>query len=145
MTVKSIPAGYHTVTPYLTVSNAAELIEFLKKAFDAREKERFQRPDGAIGHAEVIIGDSVIMMGEPMDGCVPTTSAFYLYVNDADAMFKQAIEAGAVSVMEPAGQFWGDRLGAVKDRFGNSWNIATHMEDVTQEELQRRMEACYVA
>jgi len=142
MSVKPIPEGYHTVTSFLTVRGAVELIEFLKMAFNAREKERIMMPNGALAHAEVIIGDSTIMLGEPMGGdCVPMPGAFYLYLEDMDAVYKRALEAGATSTMEPADQFWGDRLAAVKDRFGNIWNLATHVEDVSAEEMQRRMAA----
>ena len=141
MSVKPIPEGYHTVTPYLLVAGAAELIEFLKTAFHACEKERIMTPDGAIGHAEVIIGNSVIMLADPKGECGPMPGAFYLYLEDMDAVYKRALEAGATSTMEPADQFWGDRLAAVKDRFGNIWNLATHVEDVSAEEMQRRMAA----
>ncbi|OQX19849.1 MAG: glyoxalase [Desulfobulbaceae bacterium A2] len=141
MKVKAIPAGYHTVTPYLTVTGAADLIEFLKQAFTAREKERFTRPDGAIGHAEVIIGDSVIMLGEPKGECGPMGGALYLYVEDVDAVYQSALAAGASSGMAPADQFWGDRTATVNDRFGNIWHLATRVEDVSFEELQRRMAA----
>ncbi len=141
MKTSAIPAGYHTVTPYLTVQGTADLIEFLKKAFAAREKERFTLPDGSIGHAEVIIGDSVIMLGEPKEKCQPMPAAFYLYVDEVDAIYKQALAAGATSTMEPANQFWGDRAAAVNDRFGNIWHIATRIEDVPLEEIERRMAA----
>jgi len=142
MSVKPIPEGYHTVTPFLTVPGAVELIEFMKTVFSAREKERIMMPNGALAHAEVIIGDSVIMLGEPMGGdCVPMPGAFYLYLEDMEAAYQRALAAGATSTMEPADQFWGDRLAAVKDRFGNIWNLATHVEDVSAEELQRRMAA----
>jgi len=142
MSVKPIPEGYHTVTPFLTIPGAVELIEFLKQVFNAREKERIMMPNGALAHAEVIIGDSVIMLGEPMGGeCVPMPGAFYLYLEDMEAAYQRALAAGATSTMEPADQFWGDRLAAVKDRFGNVWNLATHVEDVSAEELKRRMAA----
>lgn len=140
MTASTLPQGYHTVTPYLAVTGAADCIEFLKQAFDAREKERMLRPDGAIGHAEVIIGDSVIMLGEPKGGdCRPMPGMLFLYVSDVDATYARAIAAGATSQMEPADQFWGDRLAVVRDRFGNVWDIATRVEEVSTEELQRRM------
>jgi PhnB protein len=141
MSVKPIPEGYHTVTPYLNIQGAAELIEFLQKAFAARVKERIDRPDGAIVHAEIRIGDSIVMLSDPGGDCAPMPGAFYLYVTDADAAYKCAIEAGATSVMEPTDQFWGDRQGGVKDRFGNLWWIATRVEGVSEEELQRRMAA----
>ncbi|MDR3542645.1 MAG: VOC family protein [Desulfosporosinus sp.] len=136
---KSIPEGYHTVTPYLTVTDAADLIEFLKQAFAAREKERFTQPDGAIGHAEVIVGNSVIMLGEPKGECRPMSGAFYLYVEDVDAVYQCTLAAGASSAMAPADQFWGDRTATVHDRFGNIWHLATRIEEVSPEELQRRI------
>ena len=140
MTVKPIPDGYHSVIPYLIVHGAAGLIDFLRHAFDATEKERHTWPDGSIMHAEVKIGDSVIMLGEARGEWKPMPASIYLYVNDADATFRKAIKAGAVSVMEPADQFYGDRHGGVKDPCGNLWWVATHIEDVPPEELQRRME-----
>ena len=143
MSVKTIPEGYHTITPFLTIPGAVELIDFLKTAFQAREKERIMMADGSLAHAEVWIGDSIIMLGEPMGDCVSMPGAFYLYVDDMEAAYKRALEAGATSTMAPADQFWGDRLAAVKDRFGNIWNLATHVEDVSGEELQRRMAALF--
>jgi uncharacterized glyoxalase superfamily protein PhnB len=140
MAVKRIPKGYHTVTPYLTVKGAAELLEFLKKAFDAKETERVMRPDGSIGHAEVRIGDSVVMMDDAMGEGKVMPTAIYLYVNDADATYKRALRAGATSVMEPADQFWGDRHGGVKDPAGNYWWIATRIEEVPPAELKKRAE-----
>lgn len=141
MAVKPIPEGYHTVTPYLVVPGVAKLIDFLEQAFGAQEKERHARPDGAIMHAEVKIGDSIVMMGEPMGEFKAIPAALYLYVEDVDAVYKRALEAGATSVMEPADQFYGDRNGGVKDPAGNLWWIATHIEDVSPEELARRAAA----
>ena len=141
MKATTIPAGYHTVTSYLTVSGAADLIAFLKQAFAACEKECFTQPDGTIGHAEVNIGDSVIMMGEPKKDCKPMAGAFYLYMDEVDAVYKRALTAGATSAMEPANQFWGDRTATVHDRFGNIWHIATRIEDVSPEELKKRIAA----
>jgi PhnB protein len=141
MAVKPIPEGFHAVTPYFVVPGVARLIDFMKQAFGAVEKDRMARPDGAIMHAEVRIGDSVIMMGEPMGQFGPMPSALYLYVNDTDAVYKRALQAGAASVTEPADQFWGDRNAGVKDPCGNLWWIATHKEDVAPEEMRRRSEA----
>ena len=141
MAVKPIPEGYHTVTPYLTVQGAAKLIEFLKQAFEAREIERMTQPDGTIRHAEVRIGDSVVMMSEAGGEREPMPSGIYLYVNDTDAVYKRALQVGATSLMEPADQFYGDRSAGVKDSSGNHWWIATHKEDVSAQELQRRAEA----
>jgi PhnB protein len=139
--VKPIPDGYHTVTPYLVVPRVAELIDFLKQAFGAEETFRMPRPDGAIAHAEVRIGDSMVMMGEPMGQFQPMLAMVHLYVDDADAMYKRALEAGATSVREPTDQFYGDRTAGVKDPAGNQWWIATHKEDVAPDELARRAEA----
>lgn len=141
MPVKPIPEGYHTVTPYLTVPGVARLIEFLKQAFGAEEKERMARPDGAVMHAEVRIGDSMVMLGEPSGNFSPMPAMIYLYVDDTDAAYRRALEAGATSMMEPADQFYGDRNAGVKDPSGNLWWIATHKEDVPPEEMKRRAEA----
>jgi uncharacterized glyoxalase superfamily protein PhnB len=139
--VKPKPEGFHTVTPYLIVEGVAGLIDFLKQAFGAEEIERMASPDGGIAHAEVRIGDSIIMMGEPRDEWKPMPGSIYLYVDDTDAAYKRALEAGATSLMEPADQFYGDRNGGVKDPSGNHWWIATHIEDVAPEEMARRAEA----
>jgi PhnB protein len=141
MPVKPIPDRYHTLTPYLIVAGVAQLIEFLKSAFDAKEGHRSTRPDGAIMHAEVTIGDSPIMMGEPMGEFQPMPCMLYIYVEDTDAVYKQALKAGATSMMEPADQFYGDRNAGVKDMWGNLWWIATHVEDVALEELEKRAQA----
>jgi len=138
-TVNYIPDGYHTVTPYLCVDGAAGLLDFVKQAFDAVEIERIPRPDGKIAHAEVRIGDSVVMIGDAPDERMPT--AIYLYVRDTDATYSRALEAGATSVMEPADQFYGDRNAGVKDACGNLWWIATHKENVSPEEIAKRAQA----
>ena len=137
-TVKSIPNGYHTATPYLTVQEADKLIAFMQQVFEAKETERVTRPDGKIAHADVRIGDSVIMLAEGSDDWKPMPGAIYLYVNDTDAIYKRALKAGAASLMEPADQFHGDRMAGVRDPFGNVWWIVTHVEDVPPEDLQRR-------
>jgi uncharacterized glyoxalase superfamily protein PhnB len=141
MAVKPIPEGYHSVTPYLVVEGAAKLIDFLRQAFDAQETFRMPKPDGTIMHAELKIGDSMVMMGEGSETWKAIPSVLYLYVNDADAVYKRALQAGATSTMEPADQFYGDRHGSVKDPAGNVWWIATHKEDVPPEELKKRAEA----
>lgn len=141
MSVKPIPDGYHSVTPYLTVEGAAKLIDFLQQAFDAKVTMRMERPDGTIGHAEVQIGDSVVMLAEASGQWKPMTGAIYLYVNDTDSTYKHALAAGAVSVMEPANQFYGDRNAGIKDTAGNFWWIATHVEDVAPDEMKKRAEA----
>ena len=119
MPVKPIPDGYHTVTPYLTVPGVAALIDFLKTVFDAKEIERMASQDGRIMHAEVRIGDSVIMLGEPLGDSVPRPGSLYVYVNDTDRTYNRALQAGAISVMEPNDQFYGDRNAGVKDASGN--------------------------
>jgi PhnB protein len=143
MAAKAVPEGYHTVTPYLMVERADKLLEFIERVFDAKVIERMDRPDGLIGHAEVRLGDSVIMLGD-VGGTrklEAMPAALYLYVKDADATYRRALEAGAASIMEPADQFYGDRQGGVKDSWGNQWWIATHFEDVSPEEIIRRAEA----
>jgi len=136
--VKPIPDGYHALTPYLIVSGVSRLIEFLKNAFGADELHRTVLPDGTVMHAEVRIGGSPLMMGEAGGAFPPMPGSIYLYVKDADAAYRRALDAGAVSVMEPADQFHGDRYGGVKDPSGNCWWIATHIEDVLPEEMKRR-------
>ncbi len=140
MAVKPIPEGLHTVTPYLVVSGVARLIDFLKQAFDATEMHRSTRPDGTVMHAQVKIGDSPIMMGEVWGEFPPKAASLYLYVPDTDVVYKRALAAGAVSIMEPMDMFYGDRNGGVKDFAGNEWWIATHIEDVPPAELERRAE-----
>ena len=149
--VKPIPDGYGTVTPYLIVNGAARAIEFYQQAFGARETSRMARPDGRIGHAEIMIGDSHVMLadehpeigarGPQSIGGSPVT--FLLYVADVDAQVERAVKAGAKLVRPVADQFYGDRTGGVEDPFGHVWYIATHVEDVSPEELQRRAAAAH--
>ena len=141
MAVKPIPEGYHTVTPYMTVQGADTLIAFLKEAFGALESERLTGENGRIQHAEVRIGDSVVMMAQATEQWKAMPSAIYLYVDDTDATYQRALQAGATSVMEPADQFYGDRNAGVQDPVGNYWWIATRIEDVSSEELARRAAA----
>ena len=142
MAVKPIPEGHHTVTPYITVPGVANLVDFLKRAFGAQETyPMMRRPDGTVMHAEVKIGDSVIMMGEPMGEFKAMPASLYLYVDDTDAVYQRALQAGATSLMEPADQFYGDRNAGIKDVSGNRWWIATHKEDVPPEEMAKRAEA----
>src|SRR6516162_8868502 len=151
MAVKPIPEGYHSVTPYLIVNGAAPALDFYKKAFGAKELFRFPTLDGRIGHAEIKIGDSHIMLAdEPQDELhrqmgyrSPTTLGgsgvgIMLYVEDVDAVAKQAVAAGAREVRPVVDQFYGDRSGTFTDPFGHIWTIGTHKEDVSPEELQRR-------
>lgn len=141
MAVNPIPEGHHTVTPYLTVRGAGALIEFVKKAFDATVIFEMKRPNGSIGHAEVKIGDSLVMLGEVPDQSQPMPAMLHLYVANADAWYNKAIAAGATVVREIADQFYGDRSGGVLDMCGNQWWISTHVEDVSQVEMDRRMAA----
>jgi PhnB protein len=138
MSALPIPAGYHTVTPYLAVPDAQNLIDFMVKVFDAKEREIIRKPDGQIRHAEFQIGDSIIMLGTTSSTYGNATATLYVYVDDADARYQRALDAGATSISEPTNQFYGDRHAGVKDTNGISWWIATHIEDVAPEELARR-------
>jgi len=143
-----VPEGYHTITPYLAVDSAAEAIDFYQRAFGAQERVRMDGPGGAIMHAELQVGDSMIMLSDPFpqSSTTPpkqlggTSVSIFAYVENIDDVYKQAIDAGASSLMEPDDMFWGDRFGSVQDPFGHSWTIATHIEDVEPEEMQRRSE-----
>jgi PhnB protein len=146
MAVKPIPEGHHTVAPYLAVDNAAEAIEYYKSAFGAQERTRMEAPGGGIAHAELEIGDSVVMLSDPFPQASTkpprelggTSVSVFMYVEDVDAVVKQAVDAGATVLMEVADQFWGDRFGSIQDPFGHSWAIATHVEDLTPEEIAER-------
>ncbi len=138
--VDAIPAGFHSVTPMLNVKGAVQAIEFYTRAFGAVEKFRMPAPDGTIMHAELAIGDSIIMMAEATREA-PTVSSLYVYVPDADAVFERAVKAGAKAKMPVTNMFWGDRFGSVSDPYGNTWSIATHVEDVPPEEMPRRAQA----
>jgi PhnB protein len=153
MAVQPVPEGFHTLTPYLAVENAADAIEYYKKAFGAEEKFRMDAPGGKIGHAELQIGDSLIMLSDPFPQSSTktpselgaTTGSVFMYVEDVDAVVKQAIDAGATVTMEVADQFWGDRFGTITDPFGHMWSIATHIEDVPLEEMAERAKAAMAA
>ncbi len=132
--------GSHTVVPYLIVNGAAQLIEFLEKTFDAVVTENM-KADGVIRHAEVKIGDTLIMMGEGCAEYKATANGFYIYVEDVDSSYHRALKNGATSVMKPADQFYGDRSGGVQDPTGNTWWIATHKEEIDEKELQKRFDA----
>ena len=140
MPAKPVPDGFHTVTPYLTCERVAEVIEFLKRALAATETDRMVGPDGRVMHAEVKVGDSILMMGEPTGEWKPMPCALYVYVTDCDAAYQRALAAGGTSIAEPADQFYGDRHGGVRDVAGNLWWIATHQEDMSLQELRRRAE-----
>jgi PhnB protein len=149
MSAKPIPDGYHTATPYLVVQGAASALEFYKKAFGAEELMRLASPDGKIGHAEIKIGDSPIMLADefPEMGFRGPRSlggspvSILLYVEDVDARFNQAIAAGAIAVRPVMDQFYGDRSGNLEDPFGHRWTLATHKEDVSPEEIEKRFAA----
>ena len=145
--VQSIPPGYHTVTPYLIVNNAAKAIEFYKKAFGATELMRFPGPNDSVMHAEVKIGDSPVMLADEMpdQGHVGpqslggTSVSLMMYVDDVDARFAQAVAAGATVKRPVADQFYGDRVGVLADPFGHIWSLGTHKEDLSAEEIHKRM------
>jgi PhnB protein len=149
MGVKAIPDGYYSLTPYLVIKGAAEAIEFYTKVFGAVEQLRMPGPEGRIMHAEVKIGNSILMLADenPERGYLsPKTiggsaSSVMLYTEDVDATFKRATAAGATVDMPPSDMPWGDRMGNLKDPFGHSWAIATHTEDVSPEEIEKRMAA----
>lgn len=149
MAVKPIPDGYHSVTPYLIVKNAGSAIEFYKKAFGAIELFRMPGPDGKVMHAEIKIGDSVIMLADefPQMDCLGpetrggATSSILLYVPDVDSFAKQVEAAGAKVVRPLQDQFYGDRSATYSDPFGHVWTVATHKEDLTPEEMEKRMAA----
>jgi PhnB protein len=141
VSTKAIPIGYHTITPYFSVRYAPKLIAYLKEAFDAQEIETHALPDGTIINAQIKIGDSMILIGEAPKGLGKSKqmpAMLYMYVNDADAVYKKAIRAGGKSIREPMDQFYGDRSAAVEDPAGNQWWIATHMEEMSRAELVKR-------
>ena len=148
MKAKPLPVGYHNVMPYLIIDGAAQAIEFYKKAFGATERMRIPAPGGKVGHAELKIGDSIIMLADEfpeMGARGPksiggTPVSFCVYVDDVDKSFPQAIAAGAKETRPLKDQFYGDRSGTLEDPFGHTWTIATHVEDVSAEEMARRAE-----
>jgi uncharacterized glyoxalase superfamily protein PhnB len=140
MAAKPIPEGHSTVSPYLIVPGAAKVIDLLTQAFGAKELFRSERGQGVIAHAEVKIGDSVIMLSDASPEFPAMPAMVHVYVQDVDAAYARAVRAGATSVREPSDQFYGDRSGGVKDSGGNVWWIATHKEDVSPDELARRAE-----
>ena len=143
--VSPIPAGYHSVTPYLVMDGAAKAIEFYKQAFDATELLRMPMPDGKVAHAEIKIGDSPVMMADATEefkgprafGGTPVS--IMIYVEDVDRIFRQALAQGATQLRPIVDQFYGDRSGTLVDPFGHVWTVATHIEDVSPEEMDRRM------
>ena len=145
MGVNPIPEGYRTVTPYLVVEGAATVLDFVKQAFGAEEKFRMEAPDGKIGHAEAQIGDSMVMLGDAGEEHPAMPAMIHLYVDDCDATYERALAAGATSEREPTDQFYGDRSAGVRDSAGNLWWIATHVEDVPEEEMAKRIEEATAA
>ena len=153
MAAKPIPEGYHSVSPALSIDGAAESIEFYKRAFGANERYRMPWPDGTVAHAELEIGDSVVMLSDPFpeSGVTPrralggTSVGIFLYVEDVDAVFQQAVDAGATVTTPLEDMFWGDRFGSVTDPFGHHWSLATHVEDVPPEEMEERAKAAMAA
>lgn len=141
MPVQFKPEGYHTVTPTIIVNGAARLTEFLKKVFDAKVLISIPGPNNTIAHSEVQLGDSRLMIADAGPRFAAQSSSFYLYLPDCDAVYKNALAAGAKSEHEPTDQFYGDRNGSFIDEWGNRWAVGTHVEDVPPEELDRRMKA----
>ena len=150
---KSIPQDFHSVTPYLTLSNAARALDFYKRAFGAQELMRMDGPDGKIGHAEIKIGDSKIMLADEMPGggsqspqsLGGTTGGIFLYVDNVDTVFSQAVSAGAKAEAQPTDMFWGDRFARVTDRWGNDWGLAAHTQDMTPDEMKKAEQAAIAA
>jgi len=153
MPTKPIPEGYHTLSAYLAVDDAAKAIDWYTSAFGAREVVRMNGPDGKVGHAELQIGDSKLMLSDPFPQSSTTppkemggsTAGLFMYVEDVDAVVKQAVDRGATIVMEVADQFWGDRFGTISDPFGHTWSIATHVEDLSPEEIEARGREAFAA
>jgi PhnB protein len=146
--VRPIPEGYHSLTPQLTCRDAGKAIDFYKKVFGARELMRMPSPDGKVMHSELQIGDSRLMVNDEMPGMsvAPEPSALhssylFIYIENVDAVFNRGVDAGAHVDMPLANMFWGDRYGKFTDPFGHQWGIATHVEDVAPDEMQRRMDA----
>ncbi|MFZ0582764.1 MAG: VOC family protein [Candidatus Acidiferrales bacterium] len=145
--VKAIPEGYHSISPSLTCKDAARAIEYYKKAFNAQEVMRMPSPDGKISHAELKIGDSIIFLNDEMGPMTASSGtprmSLFLYVEDADTTFNNAVKAGGKVDMALENQFWGDRYGKLTDPFGHQWGIATHVEDLTPEEIDKRATAFF--
>lgn len=150
-TAQPVPKGYHTVTPSLVVAGAAKAIEFYKKALGAEEKSRFPAPDGKLMHAEIRIGDSIVMLGDEMPeqggrgpksyGGSPVT--LFIYLDDVDSAWKRAVDAGAKVVMPLNDQFWGDRGGCIEDPFGHNWWLTQHVKDMSEAEIKQAAEEFY--
>jgi len=137
---RKVPKGFHTVTPFLMVNDARGLIEFMERAFNGEVTANVKDDGGRIMHATVQIGDSLVMVADVMNGSQPVPAMLYLYVDDVDAVYRQAIDAHGTSLREPIDEFYGDRSAGVKDEWNNQWWLATHVEDVSDEEMERRKE-----
>ena len=152
MSVKAIPQGFHSLTPSIVCKNAARAIEFYKEVFHAKEKERMAGPGGLIMHAELLIGDSVLMLCDELPGMAsapapgdnPPSYSLFVYLDNVDVTFQRAVKAGSKVEMPLENQFWGDRYGKVRDPFGHVWGLAQHVEDVSADEMKRRSEAFFV-
>lgn len=153
MAAKPIPEGYHSVSPYLAIDGAPDAIEFYKRAFGAKERVRMPGPQGTIGHAELEIGDCVVMLSDPFSHSTVrpprelggTSVGIFVYVDDVDAVFEQAVSEGATVTMALEDMFWGDRFGSVTDPYGHSWSFATHIEDVPPEVMEERSKQAMAA
>lgn len=153
MAVRPIPEGYRSVSPALAVDGAAEAIEFYERAFGAKERGRMPGPEGTVAHAELEIGDSVVMISDPFPHSTVrpprqlggTSVGIFVYVEDVDAIFEQAVNEGATVTMALEDMFWGDRFGTVTDPYGHSWSFATHIEDVPPEEMEERAKQAMAA
>ena len=148
MPVKPVPEGYHTITPHLIVRDAARAIEFYKQAFGAKDRGVMKGPDGKVMHAELQIGDSIVMLADEMpefgsrspQSIGGSPAGLHIYTDNVDAAFDRAVKAGAQVEMPVMEQFWGDRYGKLKDPFGHSWSVATHVKDLSVEEMKRGMD-----
>ena len=153
MAVQPVPEGYHTLSTYLAVDDANEAIEYYKEVFGAKERVRMDGPEGKVAHAELEIGDSIVMLADAFPQSTTkspkelggTSSSLFIYVEDVDALVRQAVDAGATLTMEVADQFWGDRFGSVMDPYGHSWSVGTHIEDVPPEEMAERAKQAMAA
>lgn len=143
MAVQPIPTGFHTITPYLMVKGGAKLIEFLKEALGAEVKSISKVPDGAIMHASLRIGDSMVMMSDARGSWEAMPACLYLYVPNVDQLYERAMKAGAGSINAPRDEFYGDRMAGITDPSGNTWWLATHVEDVGEEELRLRQQKLF--
>lgn len=138
--VNAVPEGYHTITPFLVVNGASRLMNFISRVFDGEIVSEMKGENDTIRHATMRIGDSLVMIADTMENFPPVPAMLYLYMDDVDAVYRRAIGATAESLREPTDEFYGDRSAGVRDEWGNQWWIATHREDVSQEELERRMQ-----